>query len=360
VSLTEAQWDTIRFGKYADATGGKNTLTIEMGDQKWTYTFDKRLATDADILSAVKAAKDASETITPYYLGNQTIDFYVQDTEPVPNKVGDVWVKTNEILMQNNVILNETQPTLAQDKQIWQTISGLDYTLNLEKVSAFFDRSEGELHIEIDSKSLLSSIPQNKVLLWKNVYSKAFGDLSDVHYWDLATNKWVKVEAFMWDGISWVQISFELGWLYSEGVESVTFIEGNDSDSGYYSSVSKESDHLHLKSTPKDGSLSEQVSYVTEIKVDVTDFTALNIDWENVGEGTTWNGSLLNVTTEQRSGKNTYTAQIYHAHNAFPRTVESLDVSSLSGEFFIKVFALGGTGQTASQSIVNVYNLWLE
>lgn len=65
LGLTQAQWDAIRFGKYADATGGKNTLTVEMGTDKWTYTFDKRLATDADIVSAVKATKDANEVYLP-------------------------------------------------------------------------------------------------------------------------------------------------------------------------------------------------------------------------------------------------------------------------------------------------------
>jgi hypothetical protein len=63
--LTQEQWDAIKYGKYADATGGSNTLTVEMGTELWTYTFDKRLATDADILSAVKATQDAQTTFIP-------------------------------------------------------------------------------------------------------------------------------------------------------------------------------------------------------------------------------------------------------------------------------------------------------
>lgn len=65
LGLTQAQWDAIRFGKYADATGGKNTLTVEMGSEKWTYTFDKQLASDSDIISASKATKDANEVYLP-------------------------------------------------------------------------------------------------------------------------------------------------------------------------------------------------------------------------------------------------------------------------------------------------------
>ncbi|KZR60382.1 sialidase family protein [Pseudobacillus badius] len=63
--LTQEQWDAIKYGKYADITGGSNTLTIEMGSEKWTYTFDKRLATDADILSVVKAVQDSQNTYLP-------------------------------------------------------------------------------------------------------------------------------------------------------------------------------------------------------------------------------------------------------------------------------------------------------
>lgn len=65
LGLTQAQWDAIRFGKYVDATGGKNTLTVEMGSEKWTYTFDKQLASDSDIISASKAVKDANEVYLP-------------------------------------------------------------------------------------------------------------------------------------------------------------------------------------------------------------------------------------------------------------------------------------------------------
>lgn len=63
VALTQEQWDTVRFGKYAD--NGINTLTIEMGTEKWTYTFDKRLASNADTASIAKSVKDANEVFLP-------------------------------------------------------------------------------------------------------------------------------------------------------------------------------------------------------------------------------------------------------------------------------------------------------
>jgi hypothetical protein len=66
--LTQAQWDVIKFGKYADTTAVLNTLTISMGIDSWTYTFDKRLATTDDILSATKASQDVQTTFIPAQL----------------------------------------------------------------------------------------------------------------------------------------------------------------------------------------------------------------------------------------------------------------------------------------------------
>jgi hypothetical protein len=51
VSLTQEQWDAIQYGN-------AHTLTIEMGSDTWTYTFDKRLNANDDILSAVKGVQD--------------------------------------------------------------------------------------------------------------------------------------------------------------------------------------------------------------------------------------------------------------------------------------------------------------
>lgn len=51
VSLSQEQWDAIKYGN-------GHTLTIEMGSDTWTYTFDKRLNANDDILSAVKGVQD--------------------------------------------------------------------------------------------------------------------------------------------------------------------------------------------------------------------------------------------------------------------------------------------------------------
>jgi hypothetical protein len=51
VSLSQEQWDAIKY-----TTG--HTLTISMGSDTWTYTFDKLLNANDDVLSAVKGVVD--------------------------------------------------------------------------------------------------------------------------------------------------------------------------------------------------------------------------------------------------------------------------------------------------------------
>ncbi|MGG1291361.1 sialidase family protein [Bacillus smithii] len=51
INLSQAQWDAIKYGN-------GHTLVITMGDNSWTYTFDKRLAPTDDILSVVKGVQD--------------------------------------------------------------------------------------------------------------------------------------------------------------------------------------------------------------------------------------------------------------------------------------------------------------
>lgn len=65
VNLTQEQWDTIKFGRFSDAAGVKNTLTIEMGNEKWNFSFEKQLGTDADILSIFKASVDTNNVSLP-------------------------------------------------------------------------------------------------------------------------------------------------------------------------------------------------------------------------------------------------------------------------------------------------------
>lgn len=68
VTTTQSQWDAIKYGKYKDTSANLNTLTVSMGSDSWTYTFDKRLSTTDDMLHAMQATSDTQTTFIPAQL----------------------------------------------------------------------------------------------------------------------------------------------------------------------------------------------------------------------------------------------------------------------------------------------------
>lgn len=112
--LTQEQWDAIKFGKYSDITGGLNTLTVEMDGNKWTYTFDKRLATDSDIEQSIKAVQDSQDTFLPS-IKSMLVD-----------KVGGSTTDTFENLIQQATVRKKASGTLksSSDTLIFVTQYG--------------------------------------------------------------------------------------------------------------------------------------------------------------------------------------------------------------------------------------------
>ncbi|MEC0089319.1 glycine-rich domain-containing protein [Paenibacillus macquariensis] len=106
VGLSQAQWDAVTYGKYVDSPQfrEKNTLTISMGAETWTYTFDKRLPTGAGIEEVAKALQDTQGVFLPAVkseislairgLGgsvqdNASWETFVNALKSVPNRAGD-------------------------------------------------------------------------------------------------------------------------------------------------------------------------------------------------------------------------------------------------------------------------------
>jgi hypothetical protein len=166
--LSQSQWDAIKYGKYADVTGGANTLTVEMGSEKWTYTFDKRLATDADILSAVKATQDAQTTYLPAVKSKLASAVRgkggtVNDTDSweqmvsavggitIPKKASGTGVSPSGY---NNIFVTVTGLTFKPSYIIVQNMSGFNgtyltiYTKDYPTFHYFMDSSSGALSIQ--------------------------------------------------------------------------------------------------------------------------------------------------------------------------------------------------------------------
>lgn len=152
----------------------------------------------------------------------------------------------------------------------------------------------------------------------------------------------------------------KLDYLYYEGEE---FVPWETLKLGMNASVlTKEIDHLYLKSNQGTAG-NREVSFITTNKIDVTNIDKLYITW-SIDATTTSAGAhgLLGVASAKNT---TYSVAHYMAYAEVLRSAFSdistsvLDVSALSGEYYIEVLSNSAT-QSISSTIVKVYNVWGE
>lgn len=135
---------------------------------------------------------------------------------------------------------------------------------------------------------------------------------------------------------------------YDSSLELVSFVEGNGFGGG---SVSKQADHLNINAIYT-ADVSAK-SYVTDVVVDLTHIKTLLIDWENIGNDTS-NTAYLVASTDKINGYGIYTSRLM-AYDAFARRVDSLDVSALTGLYYLRIHARSAT--TGKNTNINVYSL---
>ncbi len=142
-------------------------------------------------------------------------------------------------------------------------------------------------------------------------------------------------------------------WLYRFGVENVAWVEGT----GYWNPRIniKESDHLYIR-VQRNGTTIQGV-YVTDIDVDLTNISTLCVDWENIGDASNNNQSYLVASTTKDGVHSTANAKRENI-NAFARKVDTLDVSSLTGSYYVRVHARADADGITSE--LKVYRVWGE
>lgn len=142
--------------------------------------------------------------------------------------------------------------------------------------------------------------------------------------------------------------------LYSEGAGQDGWVEGASNGAG---SATKETDHLKLVLTGNTGAEGER-TWVTNATVDLTEFATLFADWENVETDNNQRSHLI-ASTSKTGNHDTFDAE-FEAANGFARTLDSVDVSGLTGAHHVRIHASEPGTLTASPSDLRVYRVWLE
>lgn len=143
------------------------------------------------------------------------------------------------------------------------------------------------------------------------------------------------------------------GFIYNEGEFEDMWVPGYSSGSGVQS---KESDHLFLRGGTSFSSRDER-TYVTDKMIDVTNYNALKIEWQVLAM---WRGlGALIVSTNKMGNYLTYDAQLAQTFGTGGRVIGSLDISSLNGNYYIRIHAVSDPYGEAP-GIIEAYKVWLE
>ena len=117
-------------------------------------------------------------------------------------------------------------------------------------------------------------------------------------------------------------------------------------------------DHIELYATTSGGHNNSISTCVTDISVDLSNVLEVRIEWSGRGSSTSFADGIIVVSTEKYGGGNTYDVR-YYTNKTFGKRIDTLDVSNLGGNHYIRVHAV--TGHYSGRWYrVKFYRLWLD
>ncbi len=139
---------------------------------------------------------------------------------------------------------------------------------------------------------------------------------------------------------------------YNEGAEfaSITggWVTGYSNGTG---SQSKETNHLYMQVS---SGVNWQRTYITDIKVDVTNISKLYVDWDGIDSSTLGNHFMRLYTGKNNT--DSFNGAVSR-QGSFSRMTEFIDVSAITGTYHISLFAFSGS---SSSSVLRVYKVYGE
>lgn len=108
----------------------------------------------------------------------------------------------------------------------------------------------------------------------------------------------------------------------------------------------------------------EAIGFVLLPKIKLDGLSVLNVDWSNDGSDHPYNESNFGIkTTEDIRSPNRQDPDFNDSvalTGRFARRITTLDVSGLSGEYYVGVIASSGSSRSIYRSTIQVYNIWGE
>ncbi|HAE38218.1 MAG TPA: hypothetical protein DCG57_06205, partial [Candidatus Riflebacteria bacterium] len=141
--------------------------------------------------------------------------------------------------------------------------------------------------------------------------------------------------------------------LFDNGTENVSFVNGFTSGTGT-GEVTELAASTRIRAVTTNGT---ERAWVTDLPVDLTGWDEVVINWSNTGQNNNNNLSRCIVSTNRNGGYATNIAASNNRTNSFAQRTDSINVSGLNGNHYIRVHARrnGNNGD----STVNVFSILL-
>ena len=169
-----------------------------------------------------------------------------------------------------------------------------------------------------------------------------------------------------WSGLGadgWVEGAIG-SWLVPDPLEpedsysdssSVTTIEVTQSPTIVQENVSsKEDDHLYLMVANSEGT--SQVTWVSDNSVDLTNISSINVECEFTID----RGRFYIIASSSKTGDVTVYDEQFREDQGFSRSVKTLDISSLSGSYYIRIHVADDNADSIARAEARVYSVALD
>lgn len=157
-----------------------------------------------------------------------------------------------------------------------------------------------------------------------------------IHIYNSSAQLWEE------DKVGYVRISGE--WvpfisyrndIYVEGQEFVPFVQGYIYSAG---TIYREDDHILINGTVRDGHSSSKNTIVTDVMVDLTGYHTLVVDWSGYGGGAGYAYHHTMITRQKNISNSAEAIALKTiSSTTFNRRIDKIDVSSLSGVYYIAI-----------------------
>lgn len=142
---------------------------------------------------------------------------------------------------------------------------------------------------------------------------------------------------------------------YTEGVENVEWVEAYSTGDETYGTQSKESDHLYIEIFEKTGAATNR-TYATKDPVDVTSLKEIEIDMST--SETVACSIRFGVAQDRDTSNSSASYAVTTGPSAKPNGYTSImDVSELTGEYYIRVCLMNANSAESRPGQLRVYNV---